>query len=981
MKKAFFLINIFLFTIIFSRAQMKNKSLEDIGDFIPAYENSVSGEKWTYDSHFGKDAKALLVRATDGEMYIEWETPVIPSVLNEKTVLVWLSTISHSEKVSSFKLSVNNNAEFVFSNFPSGKGDNFRIQNTGCTYSFVSLGRDKYGDECGYNILELNKNNLISGEKQKLKITSVNDNNRAAWYMLFEHKLKADLSINPQQALVNINDKIMQVFNLNFIHIGNQTEGKVFSEEKELASFNINPGKNTVEFYYPPVIKDTNLVFDVKSGDGKFANLSVKVNPVKQMNIHLIHHTHLDIGYTHRQDEVLKVQVNHIKNALEIIKRSSGNAEGEKFIWNPEALWAVEEFLRTAGKQEKEDFLLAVQDGGIYLDGFYANLMTGLCNEEELGKLFKFANELKSLYGFQINSAMITDIPGYTWGLAESMVNNNIKYFSIGPNTFDRIGHIYKFADKPFYWEAPGGKGKILCWIHGKGYSWFHTTMAIHNEKNVPFIAFDEPAILSYITDLNNSDFPYNMTVLRYNIGSDNGPCDPYLSDKVKAWNQKYITPKMIISSTNKSFTEFENLYGKNLPVLKGDMTPYWEDGAASTALETSRVRRLREKLIFLEEKAGDLKPGNNVSNLIAEAWKKVLLYNEHTWGGWNSISDPDNAFVTEQWQWKKALVDTLESIINKLHSLTESKTADNEFASFGESRYFLFNNEAELNKSKIKFSATQKLIDGKIIALLCDKKDSASPVYSDFLLKNGNFELQIDHITGDIKSFRYSGQEFVKNGKQGLNSFIYVKGQDPKNSLSAGELKSIKVKDSGPLQVTLEIINEAPGCRSLTREITLLKNLPYIFIKNTVDRLAIREKEGLHFAFPFNLEDARVKIDIPFTEIEANKDQLEVSNKNFFCMQYYADIFNNKIGVGFVSPDAPLLEVGGIFNDAKKTGWLEELKVNSEIYSYIMNNYWDTNFKADQPGLCSFEYIIVPYVNGIKPDLKKIAKQKMICD
>src|ERR1700719_1477902 len=35
-------------------------------------------------------------------------------------------------------------------------------------------------------------------------------------------------------------------------------------------------------------------------------------------------------------------------------------------------------------------------------------------------------------------------------------------------------------------------------------------------------------------------------------------------------------------------------------------------------------------------------------------AWRNVLLYSEHTWGAWNSVSDSENAFVTQQWQVKR---------------------------------------------------------------------------------------------------------------------------------------------------------------------------------------------------------------------------------------------------------------------------------------------------------------------------------------
>jgi hypothetical protein len=32
------------------------------------------------------------------------------------------------------------------------------------------------------------------------------------------------------------------------------------------------------------------------------------------------------------------------------------------------------------------------------------------------------------------------------------------------------------------------------------------------------------------------------------------------------------------------------------------------------------------------------------------KAWRDVVMFEEHTWGSWNSISDRDNPFTISQW-------------------------------------------------------------------------------------------------------------------------------------------------------------------------------------------------------------------------------------------------------------------------------------------------------------------------------------------
>lgn len=196
----------------------------------------------------------------------------------------------------------------------------------------------------------------------------------------------------------------------------------------------------------------------------------------KQWKIHLVHHTHLDIGYTHTQDEVLKLQLENLRKAMELIKNTDKYSLESQFKWNPEILWAVEHWLDNANEEEVKDFSQLVKSGRIGLDGLYANFLTGLCRPEELDKSFKIKRKIEKILDIKIDSAMITDVPGWNWGLTTLLRENGIKYLSCGTNNGDRIGYIKKaWSDEPFYWVSPSGKEKTLVYVHGKGYSWFHT--------------------------------------------------------------------------------------------------------------------------------------------------------------------------------------------------------------------------------------------------------------------------------------------------------------------------------------------------------------------------------------------------------------------------------------------------------------------------------------------------------------------------
>ncbi|MBK6777521.1 MAG: hypothetical protein IPG74_17330 [Flavobacteriales bacterium] len=49
--------------------------------------------------------------------------------------------------------------------------------------------------------------------------------------------------------------------------------------------------------------------------------------------------------------------------------------------------------------------------------------------------------------------------------------------------------------------------------------------------------------------------------------------------------------------------------------------------------------------------------------HLLYRAKRSIVMWHEHTWGAWCSISDPDAHFTTDQWRVKKAFADSASGI------------------------------------------------------------------------------------------------------------------------------------------------------------------------------------------------------------------------------------------------------------------------------------------------------------------------------
>ena len=146
----------------------------------------------------------------------------------------------------------------------------------------------------------------------------------------------------------------------------------------------------------------------------------------------------------------------------------------------------------------------------------------------------------------------------------------------------------------------------------------------------------------NYQARLDEISFPYQISYIRWAGHGDNAIPDPDICEFVKQWNEEYEWPRLSISTTSEAFAAFEKEYGHQLPEFKGDLTPYWEDGAGSSALETRMNREASERLAQAATLSAILAPQAYKKSDFDAAWRNVLLYSEHTWGAWNSVSDSE---------------------------------------------------------------------------------------------------------------------------------------------------------------------------------------------------------------------------------------------------------------------------------------------------------------------------------------------------
>jgi alpha-mannosidase len=989
-----------LATVLFTQQTRAQKLVPWLGDikWINGYVKEITGENMAYFSAYPDYATlALLTRCTDGGKVIEWETAPVPK--NIKGNYVYFSWVAaHSSGTSkgarNFDVYVNDQKLLTFTTTPNHQNPDWTFAAADSSrLVFQQTKRDGADDAHGLAFLRLPVSRVKPGAPVKIKVVGQAQAS-ADWYMTFKFSFEEKVEVAPVPFILN-NGK--QPVVLTALHFGKDQPLRVQVNRKETYSFVIKNGVNRLDIPVNAVQKDDSVLIQVSAGKKVLLSRYVLLKPVVHRVLHFLHHSHTDIGYSHLQPEVVKIHIKNIDDVLRMIEATRNLPAEARFKWNIESLWAVENYLKQASPAQEKQFIKAVKEGSICLSGLYANILTGLSQPEEAFHYTDYAEQLRKHYGVTINSAMISDIPGFAWTTVTGLAKGGIHYFSSGPNFLgethpyggDRVGHFVKsWGDKPVWWVSPSGEEKILFWTAAKGYSSWHGTPGGG--------VFDKGAkkIAAYLDELTAGNYPYEMVQWRYNIVADNGPIDTSISDFVDQWNKKYTSPKIVLNTTDKLFEAFAQKYGSSLPVVKGDITPYWEDGALSTAYEEgkNRVNSLRLQQLTTLYAILDAKKYNATG--FYEAWKNILLFHEHTWGAHNSISQPDLPFVTEQWDIKKQFmldadkqIDELEE--NLLATITDSlskRIAVVNTASWTRSGPVTI--PATVNAKSVKDAAgkkwpLQKLSNGTCVFMADQVPALGSAVYrisdeeadeaknsfivTDRAVANGKIRIEWDQ-QGSITRFTENGSfNFAGSfNSQGLNSYWYVPGFNPTDAVTNPPVE-VKVLENGPVVLSLLMRSEAPGVGRLERKITLYAGSSEVVIDNRMDKKAVRQKEGVHFGFPFHPSLNKVTLDAGYGSMQYLADQLPGSNMDYLYSRRWLDASAADKGIQWMLLQAPLVEPGNIIDERPTINqthkeWKKEGSPTATWFSYVMNNYWHTNYKADQGGQSHYRYVLKPH-------------------
>lgn len=770
----------------------------------------------------------------------------------------------------------------------------------------------------------------------------------------------------------------------------------------------LSEGENIFTFEVPQVQSVRQIPFTLIRGKEETAS-EVTVSPVRHWQMNLVQHTHTDIGYTRSQMEILAEQLRYIDYALDYCDATDDYPEPARFRWTCETAWAVSEYLKYRPAEQIARLKQRVKEGRIELATMYLNF-DELPDEQTLAASLYPLKQFRE-QGMRAEVAMQNDVNGIGWCFSEYFADAGVKYVNMGTH-----GHRALICfDKPtvFWWESPSGK-KVLTY-RAEHYH-YGNFFGVHTDDFEQF----EQKVLTYLGEMQAKNYPYDIVAIQHSgYLTDNAPPSTKSSEMVKKWNAKYEWPKLRTAVASEFFKEVETKYADKIETIRGAWPDWWTDGFASGAREAAISRITHSHVIAtqaglsLAKMWGASLPAN-VNEQIDDINKALLFYDEHTFGYSESVRNPYGLETWEQRSLKQSYAweayrhsGLLGEVAWGVLQSFVPKAADPSIAVFntlnwsysGLAKVYIDHQILPPGKDfqitdaaghVIPAQAGERRSDGTYWSLYV--KDVPAMGYAQYAIQlKGNarpeaetaatvdakqienpwYTLDFDMRKGTIRELfdKELNRSLVTKGAEWeLGAFIYEiidsrrpmeQYRAPQFLRRAPEKMRFEKYEKGAIWDTYRFRGETVAGRepdNLMVEFRIFNVMKKIEVVYRLRKKAVTDPEAVYIAFPFEVEKGKIHLDVPGGTIEAGVDQIPGSSNDWYTVQNFATARNEEMQVVMGSPEIPLMQFGAINTGRYQAGATPQ---STQMYSWPMNNYWVTNFNADQMGELQWSYFI----------------------
>jgi|GEM_PF-6979124 Glycosyl hydrolases family 38 N-terminal domain. len=654
--------------------------------------------------------------------------------------------------------------------------------------------------------------------------------------------------------------------------------------------------------------------------------------------IYLIYHSHIDVGFTERQEKIASYQADFIRRAVDfsLSEKQKTRGEREKFKFTAEGFWAVEKYLEKYGEEGKLRLLEAIRSGYFEITAGYLHFAE-LLDAPLIERSVSYAGDFLKNNGFpQASAAMSSDVNGMSGYFADAFSRSGAKYLISNLNPHHG-GPPFGKPLAPFYWKGRSG-GRILCWdglpyhtgnvlglipgpmpavpisIPGKMKT-FGGLLDIKSYKDL-----GRRRVPSVVRFLKRAGYPYDfLSVMASGTYTDNSPVGDGHCELISGFNKKFRGKIEVRTSTLPEF--FARLEKeRDIPTFEGEWNDWWTDGVISTPAETNAFRRAL-RILRDAEKAG-IEIGEEER---ARLEKLLILFSEHTWGHSAAFSSPSKLIVKELDARKSAYAADALDIAEKIAARLPKE-------------------ENIRPGGKISYDEKSGIVDGGAFKIFIDREGVADILYG------GKSILS----KGESRLGRPIYQIFPNGKRSRAAGYGYSGRRIPKSEIYYGELINYGVRITGAeCEITLDY--RIKGANFWQTEIKLIGGEKKIFIKTRLLKSVELSPEGMYVSFPLYLEDGKWRLDKP-GGLTRPDEKLPGTCADYFSCIRGAVLENKYLAAEIDIFGSPMLT----FEKIKLWNYSTEIDASAgPLYSWLANNKWETNFRAASGQYLENEYIL----------------------
>jgi alpha-mannosidase len=741
--------------------------------------------------------------------------------------------------------------------------------------------------------------------------------------------------------------------------------------------------------------------------------LPVQLVPAKKWTIFIVSHEHLDIGFTDYAAKVAELHSQALDGVIDLMREVSD------FRWTLDGYWVLDQYLNGRSQERGNELLRLIKDGKITVPPQFANQHTGVASLEGLARSLYDSHFFAKRHDLPLGAAHITDVPSYAWSYASILHDAGVKYFAAGSNSWRAPVVLQaRWNEKsPFYWEGPDG-GRVLMW-YSRAYLQMATLFG-----TPPRVAAVRDSLPVFLQAYSGANYKASAAII-FGTQLENTVLSKDQAYLRGEWQKQYPWPRLEYSDFAEAMAKIEKQFGPDIPVYRGDLGPYWEDGFGSDSRHTALHRQNQQRILSAEKLATipallnpELRPDRR---LLAEAWNNMLLFDEHTWTYVSATTQPENEQTENQLALKGARTTEAEREITEslqrswaqfesflgpkdpslvvfnplnwrhsglvsfdlqdglgLFDPSTAKLVPYETVSIGKSTplpgfgngYRRVRFEAEnVPGVGYKLFALRSLQDGQTV-------ESSEKTLDGTAFENSYYRVTVDPASGAVSKIwdKELNRELVDTASAfRFGAYLYVTGADdmPNNSLyrygatlkrpvlspaTAGDGRLLGAKQV-PFGTIITMEASAPKTPRIRMEITLYNAKKQIDFVYRLSKAKTLKKEAVYIAFPFAASKPEFGYDTQNGWVNPANDELPGGSREWYAVQHWAAVRDAGFIAAVIPHDAPLVS----FGDIVRGNWPTEFRPQSAtIFSWVMNNYWGTNFAPQQGGEFIFHYSLV---------------------